>query len=134
MRKSFLSLLLMLALIGCAVRSGKAPEVSVKKVEGNPEAFRDKLVRVRGYGVMMATVPLCPGYVGLDQRAVFVDAEGSKITAQVPKNWPENIRIYEPEKVRTFEGYIRIFSGEVGCPGSTRKEVIPYFEITGVVP
>ena len=134
MKKSFLSLLLMLTMIGCVIPSGRPPEFSIKEVQSQPEAFRDKLVRMRGYGVIVATVPLCPGYIGLDQRTVFVDAEGSKITAQVPKDWPENVRHYEPEKVRTFEGYIRIFSGEIGCPGSTRKEVIPYFEITRVVP
>ncbi len=134
MRKWLLSLLLMLALIGCAVPRGGVPEVSIKEVQSQPEAFQDKLVRMRGYGVIVATAPLCPGYIGLDQRTVFVDAEGSKITAQVPKDWPENVRHYEPEKVRTFEGYIRIFKGEIGCPGATRKEVIPYFEITRVVP
>jgi hypothetical protein len=34
--------------------------------------------------------------------------------------------------VRTFEGYVRLFEGEIGCPGASRVERFPYFEITAV--
>jgi len=63
---------------------------------------------------------------------MFVDAEHAKITAEVRWQRPENIRMYDPDNLRVFEGYIRIFSGEIGCPGATKVETFPYFEIVGV--
>ncbi len=130
------------ALTGCAATSvPSTPKptdtpaallVSISDVERNPDAFRDKLVRMQGYGLIVATVPLCPGYVGQDRRTVFVDAEQAHITAEVRWRQSENIRMYDPDNLRVFEGYIRIFSGEIGCPGATKVETFPYFEIVGV--
>ncbi len=89
---------------------------------------------MQGYGIIMATMPLCPGYAGLDRRTRFVDSQNALITAVV--RWQpqpsENIRMYDPDNLRAFEGYIRIFGGEIGCPGATKVETFPYFEITGV--
>ncbi len=107
--------------------------VSIGDVTGNPETFRDRLVRMRGHGLITATFPLCQGYVGLDRRTNFVDATGAKIVADVRWQPPPNTRMYDPDNLRTFEGYIRIFSGEIGCPGEVKVETFPYFEIVGVV-
>ncbi|MGC8838748.1 MAG: hypothetical protein ACP5UM_10070 [Anaerolineae bacterium] len=130
LRLAFSALALVSLLAGCAARG--TPLVSVAEVTRNPEAFRDRPVRLRGHGTMVATFPLCPGYVGLDRRTVFVDAEGGRITAEVRWTPPPNFRMYDPDGLRTFTGYIRIFSGEIGCPGSVQVETFPYVEITGV--
>ena len=106
--------------------------VSVSDILGNPEAFRDRFVRIQGYGLIAATLPLCPGYVGLDRRTNFVDATGAKIVADVRWQPPPGARMYDPDKLRIFEGYVRIFSGEIGCPNSVKVETFPYFEIINV--
>lgn len=105
--------------------------VGIGMILQNPEAFRDAFVRIQGHGLIMATVPLCPGHVGLDTRQQFVDAEGQKIVA-ITHGAPSQEMLYDAEKMRLFEGYIRIFQGMIGCPGSAREETVPYFEITAV--
>lgn len=133
-------LLVATSLIGCAVPATSTPQptstpmaplVSIDAVKANPASFQDKYIRMQGHGVMMATFPLCPGYTGLDTRTIFVDAKGLSITAVVKWKPPESSRLYDRDKLRVFEGYIRIFSGEIGCPGSTRVDTFPYFEIVG---
>ena len=76
--------------------------VSIGAIERNPDAFRDKLVRMQGYGVIVATAPLCPGYVGLDRRAKFVDAERGQMTAEVKWKPAGNARMYDPDNLRVF--------------------------------
>ncbi|MCX7669856.1 MAG: hypothetical protein N2439_07280 [Anaerolineae bacterium] len=105
--------------------------VTVRQVASNPQAFNNRRVRIQGHGVIAATLPLCAGYVGLDRRANFVDAEQERIVAEVKWKPPEGGRMYDPDRLRVFEGYIRIFSGEIGCPGATKVETFPYFEIIG---
>ena len=143
-RYPYIGVLLALFLLsaGCAPLTPRAPAqpahtptpalVSIREVEANPDAFRDRPVRMRGHGITVATLPLCPGYVGLDRRSTFVDAAGARITANVRWKPAENVRMYDPDHVRVFTGFIRIFQGEIGCPGATRVETFPYFEITGV--
>jgi len=106
--------------------------VSVSEILKNPTAFRDKYVRLQGYGFTTATLRLCEGYVGLDRRTLFVDAQRNQIVAQVKWKPPENTRMYDPEHLRVFEGYVRIFSGEIGCPGSIKVETFPYLEVVDV--
>ncbi len=106
--------------------------VTIKDVEKDPEAFRDRRVRIQGYGVIVATLPLCQGYVGKDRRYRFMDAAGDLMVAEVAASWPSEARLHDPDHLRTFEGYIRVFSGEIGCPGATKVETFPYFEVTGV--
>jgi len=108
------------------------PLVSVRDVDQAPSAFQDRPVLMLGHGLIMATTPLCPGYVGLDRRTQFVDAQGGKITAEVRWQPPENARMYDPDNLRLFAGIIRRFQGEIGCPGETQQETILYVEITGV--
>lgn len=106
--------------------------VSVNEILKNPDAFRDKRVRVQGYGFTTATLPLCAGYVGLDRRTLFLDAQRTQITAEVKWKPAAGARMYDPDNVRVFEGYVRIFSGEIGCPGSIKVETFPYFEVVEV--
>lgn len=108
------------------------PLVSVSDIEKAPAAFQDRPVLMLGHGLIMATLPLCPGYVGLDRRTQFVDAQGDKIVAEVRWQPPENARMYDPDNLRLFEGTIRRFQGEIGCPGATQQETILYVEITGM--
>ncbi|MCS7260942.1 MAG: hypothetical protein NZ765_09200 [Anaerolineae bacterium] len=107
--------------------------VSIGDVMANPEAFRDRLVHIRGHGLIAATFPLCKGYVGLDRRTHFVDAAGDKMVAETKWQPPPNTRMYDPDNLRTFEGYIRVFRGEIGCPGDIKFETFPYFEVINVV-
>jgi len=106
--------------------------ISVSEILKNPTAFRDQHVHVPGYGFTTATIRLCEGYVGLDRRTLFVDAQRNQIVAQVKWKPPENARMYDPDHLRVFAGYVRIFSGEIGCPGSIKVETFPYLEVVDV--
>lgn len=106
--------------------------VAISDILKDPDAFRDKRVRIQGYGFTMATLPLCAGWVGLDRRTLFIDAQRHQITADVRWKPPAGARMYDPDNVRVFEGYIRIFNGEIGCPGSIKVERFPYFEVVEV--
>ena len=127
LRKTVCLLTLAVALLFASCQSMSA--ISVREVKQAPESFRDRLVKIRGHGVAMATLPLCEGYMGLDKRTVFTDAGEDSIVAVVPAS---SFGEYHADGLRLFEGYVRIFSGELGCPGETRFETFPYFEITGV--
>jgi hypothetical protein len=106
------------------------PEVvSIGDIKQNPNLYKDKLVRIRGYGVMVATLPLCPDYVGFDTRYMFMDSQKNTIYTQV-KNSSSNINYRD--HLQTFEGYIRIFDSQIGCPGEIKIETFPYFEIISV--
>ena len=92
--------------------------------------YKDQLIRVRGYGIIEAMMPLCPGHVGMDTRMAFVDEVRDNITARLAGNIYEQAA--EHDILRDFLGYVRIFSGEMGCPGSVRTETFPYFEIVAI--
>lgn len=106
--------------------------VSINEIVKSPDAFRDQRVRVQGYGFTTATFPLCAGYVGLDRRTVFIDAQRTQIVADVKWKPPAGARMYDPDHLRVFEGYVRIFSGEIGCPGSIKVETFVYLEVVEV--
>lgn len=106
--------------------------VSINEILQAPTAYRDKRVQVQGYGFTTATLPLCAGYVGLDRRTLFIDAQRAQITAEVKWKPPAGARMYDPDNLRVFEGYVRIFSGEIGCPGSIKVETFAYFEVVDV--
>ena len=109
--------------------ASSAEAITAAQVEANPELFRDRLVRIRGRGLTVATVPQCPGYVGFDKRVRFIDAEGKLLFAV--DRLPASVRRSYTEP-RLFEGYVRVFTGETGCPGQTKVESFPYFEVVGV--
>lgn len=143
MRKGWILLLLFLFTLfleGCtSISKPSIPNetptpllTTIADIERNPEAFRDRFIQIQGYGIITATMPLCPGYVGMDKRTRFVDATQKLIVAEVHEEALGNQRRYDPENLRVFEGYVRIFSGEVGCPGAIQTETFPYFEITGI--
>lgn len=104
--------------------------VFISDIEKDPGLFEGELARVRGYGVTMATLPLCEGYIGQDKRVLFIDARNDSIVAVVQTS---SLGVYHREAdLRVFEGYVRVFEGRVGCPGETKTEKFPYFEIVGV--
>ena len=106
------------------------PLLTITGILQNYTAYKDQLVRVQGYGIIEMMMPLCPGYVGMDTRMAFVDAEEENITARLTGDiWEEAVK---KDTLRDFLGYVRIFSGEVGCPGSLQTETFPYFEIITV--
>lgn len=124
--------LIILTLAGCTA-GGQVPQtVTVREVLQNPTAFEGQRVKIEGYGTIMATYPLCPGYVGLDTRRKFVDANDDLITATLGEQVSESDVIHQGEALRTFEGIVRVFNGEIGCPDRIRTERIPYLEIVGV--
>jgi len=105
--------------------------VSVNDIKENQNLYKDKLVRTRGYGVMVVTVILCQGYVGFDTRYSFKDSQNNTIFTFVDANSSSDISYRD--YLRTFEGYVRIFDGQIGCPGEIRTETFPYFEVISVV-
>jgi hypothetical protein len=36
------------------------------------------------------------------------------------------------DTLREFQGYVRVFNEEIGCPGSLRTEIIPFFEFLAI--
>jgi hypothetical protein len=104
--------------------------LSVAEIQENYAAYENQLVNIRGYGIIEMTMPLCPGYVGMDTRRAFVDEEMNNITAGLVGDiWEQAVK---QDNLREFQGYVRLFSGEIGCPGSLQTVTFPYFEIVGV--
>ena len=110
--------------------SPAVPVLTVSEILQDYAAYTDQLVSVQGYGVAQAMMPLCDGYVGIDTRTVFVDKEGgANITASLAGNLWEAMK---GDTLRDFLGYVRIFNGDLGCPGSVANSTFPYFEIVEV--
>ena len=106
-----------------------AVTVSIADIQGNYTSYEGQLVIVKGYGVIMMTLPLCSGYIGMDTRLDFLDEANSTITAVVKDTVPGAER---SETLREFQGYVRVFNREIGCPGSLHTEIFPYFEIKAI--
>jgi hypothetical protein len=107
--------------------------VTIAQIQSAPDQFRDKPVRIRGVGISVATFPLCPGYVGFDKRVVFFENAGGGPSIYAVDKLPGGVRSHY-DSPQVFEGYMRVFSGEVGCPGQVKQETFPYLEITGMAP
>ena len=84
---------------------------------------------MRGHGAVMETLPLCPGYQGMDTRMSFIDEQNDTIYA-VDATTTSGME--STDEVRVFEAYVRVFSGEIGCPGSLQVQTFPYLEIISV--
>ena len=107
-----------------------ASAVTVQAILAEPERYRDQPVEIEGFGLIQATVPLCSGYVGLDQRTRFMDADRQLIVATL--KGPGLEQAIAHDQLRRFRGYVRLFEGTIGCPGQTSEATIPYFEITAI--
>jgi len=115
---------------GGAAQAGTGKVVTIREIKENPERFRDQPVRIRGYGTIVATIPLCPGYVGLDTRCQFVDEAKDTIVARVSDELDKSGgAIFKEGDPRLFRGYVRIFDGEIGCLGNLRRDSLPWLEI-----
>ena len=110
-----------------ATQSGST--VSIATIQENFSTYKDQLVMVKGYGVIMMTAPLCPGYTGMDTRQSFVDDKDNSIYAVVAASASGAER---SDDLREFQGYVRIFNGEIGCPGSLQTVTFPYLEIVAI--
>jgi len=86
-------------------------------------------VSVRGYGFVAMSLPLCPGYTGMDKRTSFVDEANNIIPAVVTASAAGAER---SDNLREFQGYVRVFSGDIGCPGGLQTVTFPYFEIVAL--
>ena len=84
---------------------------------------------VRGYGAIAMSLPLCPGYTGMDKRTNFVDEANNTITADVTA---QAAGAELSDNLREFQGYVRLFSGEIGCQGGLQTATFPYFEIVAI--
>ena len=113
-----------------ATPTSSEPLLTITGILQDYATYEDQLVRVRGYGVIEAMMPLCPGYVGMDTRMAFVDSAENNINASLAGNTWEAMN---SSVLRDFRGYVRVFNGELGCPGSVGKASFPYFEIIEVV-
>jgi hypothetical protein len=127
-------LLALLLLPGCAMEGAASPTpnsvfISITDIKADYPSYAEKLVSVRGYGVIMMAAPLCPGYTGMDTRLSFVDEQNQSIPAVMTASAAGAER---SENLREFQGYVRVFSAEIGCPDSLRIETFPYFEIVAI--
>jgi len=125
-------LLALLALQACDYRGylpTKTSErpLSVTEIQESYVNYEDQLVSVSGYGIVMMTLPLCPGYVGMEKRVEFIDAERDMITAVSRTEGSE-----ESSSLHVFQAYVRVFRGEIGYPGSVHSETFPYLEIVAI--
>ena len=104
--------------------------ISIAEIQADPGRFKGQRVLILGRGIAVATLPLCPGYVGFDKRVRFTDADGGSIYAV--DRLPQGAARTSPS-ARLFEGLVGWFEGEVGCPGQTRRESFPYLAVERVV-
>jgi hypothetical protein len=104
--------------------------VTVADIRANLQLYLDREVTLMGYGLTVATVPLCPGYVGLDTRTQFVDAVGDRMPAV--DRLPPEVPRYDATQLRTFTATVRSFTGEMGCPGSVQLQTVTYLEVMSV--
>jgi hypothetical protein len=105
------------------------PALTISIIKENPGAYAGQLVSLRGYGVVVMSLPLCPGHVGMDTRKQFIDEQQNDIPAVVTASAPG---AEKSDTLRLFLGTVKIFSGEMGCPGSIGNVIFPYFEITEI--
>jgi hypothetical protein len=103
--------------------------VSINQVLLQPQTYQDQTILIEGYGLIVATVSLCKGYIGLDRRTQFVGENDSHIPAIVSWQPQSNEELYDTQKLHLFEAKVRIFQGEIGCPGSVQNGTFPYLEI-----
>ena len=127
-------LLTLLFLPACTPNGASTPtptgtQLTAAQVKENYPALEGQMVSMRGYGVVMETLPLCPGYEGMDTRLMFVDEENNTIYAVVNASAPGAER---SDNVREFQVYVRVFDGEIGCPGSLQIRTFPYLEIVAI--
>jgi hypothetical protein len=127
-------LLALVLLPACALEQVASPTpagvfLSIADIQENYASYEGQLVSVRGYGVIMMTVPLCPGYTGMDKRTVFLGEQDQSITAVLTDSASGAERT---GSLREFQGYVRVFNGEIGCPGGLQTANFPYFEIVAI--
>jgi len=133
----FLSLCWLLALLllpACTPNGPSTPtppgiQLTVAQVKGDYMAYEGLLAGMQGYGVIMMTAPLCPGYVGMDTRIFFVDAQQENIVAVLTATAEGAQR---SDTLREFQAHVRVFNGQIGCPGSLGNVTFPYLEIVGI--
>lgn len=107
-----------------------APLLTIAGILQDYTTYEDQLVRVQGHGIIEAMMPLCPGYAGMDTRMVFVDEAGENMPAVLVGDiWEQAVM---NDTLREFRAYIRVFSGEIGCPDSLQTRTFPYLEIIEV--
>jgi len=103
---------------------------TVAEIQADPARFKGQRVLVQGRGITVATLPLCPGYVGFDKRVRFSGTDASSTYAV--DRLPQGVARMSPAP-RLFEGRVGWYEGEVGCPGQVRWESFPYLEVERVV-
>jgi hypothetical protein len=132
------AILLILVMTACAPTENvsptsdptqESPILTINDIKANYVEYEGKLVSILGYGMVMMTAPLCPGYVGMDTRLNFMDATDGNIPAVVVTS---EVQAERYSDVHEFRGYVRVFNGESGCPGSVQNQVFPFFEIVEV--
>jgi hypothetical protein len=116
------------AMVGSSPTPSTTP-VSIADIQKNYRSFEGQLISVRGYGFVMMTAPLCPGHVGMDTRLSFLSEADSSIYARLIAFAKDAER---SDTLRDFQVYVRVFNGEIGCPGNMQTLIFPYLEIVGV--
>jgi hypothetical protein len=127
-------LLALVLLPACTLDGAASPTpagvlLSIADIQENYGSYEGQLVSVRGYGTIAMSLPLCPGYTGMDKRTNFVDEAGENLTAVVTASAAGAER---RDNLREFQGFVRLFNGEIGCPGGLQTATFPYFEIVAI--
>jgi hypothetical protein len=126
-RLAFLFITISIASCTLLTNTDKDLGISIASIQNYPTQYEGQLISISGYGILTAEVILCPGHVGLDPRSTFVDWNEDKIITQAPKS----LRHLHHNGLRRFDGYVRVYRGEMGCPGETSEVIVPYLEIIG---
>ena len=122
-------LLALVLLPACALEQAASPTpagvlLSIADIQENYASYEGQLVSVRGYGTIAMSLPLCPGYTGMDKRTVFLGEQDQSITAVLTDSASGAERT---GSLREFQGYVRLFSGKTGCPGGAVNDDFPLF-------
>ena len=127
---SFL-LLLLATLVACSLPQPSVPTVTVAEINADPSASQDQQVIIRGYGIIEAMMPLCPGYVGIDTRRVLVDENHDMLPARLSTNDLFESAL-QSGTLRPFTGMLHLYTGDQGCPGGIVPVLQPWFDIQAV--
>jgi hypothetical protein len=130
MKKRFYLILVIVVIITIAFFIFETNITSINDIKQNPESYKDRLVIIQGHGITETQMMLCSGYIGMDTRTIFIDSHKDSIVSNAYADF--GYIGYDENMLKLFLGYIRIFNGQIGCPGDIRNEAFPFFEIIRV--
>jgi hypothetical protein len=108
--------------------SGQAISISFIELNGDPDALRDRRIRVSGEYTVIAAEP-CHSRKGPDVRWALI-ADDLRLGAV---GFERVLRLVRPGIFMTVEGVWRLYEGLVGCGKAPPVETVWYLEVEQVV-